>query len=203
MRENHAPMSLLNTCRSGGFIKRTVPFLEHMHCSTFLFCHHKLQRDASILDVEDPLVSHKLRLLCHKRLHSMFDSTIYHFRRKSVHWKLWNSQRPASQIGKMDSPVHYLQWYYLHNKNCRTIKGFQVKSGYDTCLQRLPNSTTPSVLWSRTATAVQSREIFNLIVRENHVLMSLRSWNLFVKTFSFLEHKPLSCWSKLMSMQSF
>ena len=68
MRANHAPLSLLGIFRGLSFRKRTVPSIEHMHlsrtsCSTFLFRHHDLGRDVSILDVEDFLVSHKLRFL--------------------------------------------------------------------------------------------------------------------------------------------
>ena len=108
MPGNHAPMSLQRTRRGGGSIKRIVPFPEHMpmswaNCFTFLFSHHELRRDASILDVEDLLVCSKLRLLCYKRIYSMFDSLIRYFR-----------------------------WYYLHNESFRTLKGFHVKSGYDT-----------------------------------------------------------------------
>ena len=28
--------------------------------------------------------------------------------------------------------IHYFRWYYLYNKSSKTLKGLQVKSGYDT-----------------------------------------------------------------------
>ena len=155
MPGNHVPMSLLSTCRGGGFNKvgssvpRTMPFFW-ANSSTFLYCHHELRRGATILDVEDPLASYKLRLLCYKRSHSMFE-----FR------------------------IHYFRWYYLYNKSSKRFAG-QIGLWYSiewNCLQRLPHPTTPSVLWSRTATVVHSREIFmivtNLTIRRNHIAAKL------------------------------
>ena len=85
MRANHAPisMSLLSIFRSGSFMKRTDPFLEHMplsrtNCSTFLFRHHELRRDRFYFRWRRPF---DLTLL-----HSMHDSPIRCFR----WYYLWN-----------------------------------------------------------------------------------------------------------------
>lgn len=62
-----------------------------------------------------------------------------------------------------DSPMRYFGWYYLCNESFRTLKGFQVKSGYDTQsrLQGLPDSTL-SVLWSRSASVIQKTILSNI-----------------------------------------
>ena len=64
MRANHAPMSLRSISLERWWFHKadsSIPRIEHMHlswmkCSPFLFYRHELQRDFSVLDIEDPWV---------------------------------------------------------------------------------------------------------------------------------------------------
>ena len=95
-----------------------------------------------------------------------------------------------------DSPMRYFGWYYLCNESFRTLKGFQVKSGYDTQSNGTGFRGFPTPLY------LSSGQEARLWFRRPFCLTLTQVFILLVNTFNvWLYHPPFS--TKVSEIQAF